>query len=128
MRQKSVQNFAQSAIASNSIVRTDGYRSYLKGLSDYGPRPEIDHADSELLHWLHSTISNATASILGMYHGLPKKNRDLYWAEFCFHNHPTVKIQSVRDISQGLFRLANQGVRIGTWYGKNFKIVFNRMG
>ena len=29
-------------------------------------------------------ISNAKAFILGTFHGLPKKNLDLYLSEFCF--------------------------------------------
>lgn len=37
-----------------------------------------------LLHWLHITISNANAFILGTYHGLPKTISGPIWTSIAF--------------------------------------------
>ena len=84
MCQKSVAEFAKSAIKQGAIIHTDGYRSYKKGLDGYEHQPKVYKPNTGLLHWLHVMISNAKAFILGTFHGLPKKNLDLYLSEFCF--------------------------------------------
>ena len=84
MCQKSVAEFAKSAIKQGATIHTDGYRSYKKGLDGYEHQPKIYKPNTGLLHWLHIMISNAKAFILGTFHGLPKKNLDLYLSEFCF--------------------------------------------
>ena len=84
MCQKSVAEFAKSAIKQGSTIHTDGYRSYKKGLLGYEHQPKVYNPNTGLLHWLHVMISNAKAFILGTFHGLPKKNLDLYLSEFCF--------------------------------------------
>ena len=76
--------FAKLAIKQGATIHTDGYRSYKKGVDSYEHQPKIYKPNTGLLHWLHIMISNAKAFILGTFHGLPKKNLDLYRSEFCF--------------------------------------------
>ena len=84
MCQKSVVEFTKSTIKRGATIHTDGYRSYKKGLDGYEHQPKIYKPNTGLLHWLHIMISNAKAFILGTFHGLLKKNLDLYLSEFCF--------------------------------------------
>ena len=84
LRQTSVRKFAQSAFSSGSVIRSDGYRSYIPALKDYTHEHKVYDPDSGLLHWLHIIVSNAKAFILGTYHGLPKDNLQSYLDEYCF--------------------------------------------
>ena len=88
MCQKSVAEFAKSAIKQGAAIHTDGYRSYKKGLDGYEHQPKIYNLNTGLLHWLHIMISNAKAFILGTFHGLPKKNLDFHLSEFYFRAIP----------------------------------------
>lgn len=40
VKQDSVRKFAQSAFAGNSVIRSDGYRSYIPALQDFHPLGE----------------------------------------------------------------------------------------
>ena len=84
IKQASVRKFAQFAFAENSMIRSDGYRSYIPALKDFSHQHKTYDPSSGLLHWLHIVISNAKAFILGTYHGLPKDNLQPYLDEFCF--------------------------------------------
>ena len=84
IKRASVKKFAQSAFAEGSTIRSDGYRSYIPALEGYTHEHKPYNPKSGLLHWLHVVISNATAFILGTYHGLPKTNLQSYLDEFCF--------------------------------------------
>ncbi len=84
IKRASVKKFAQSAFAEGSIVRSDGYRSYIPALEGYTHEYKPYDPNSGLLHWLHIVISNAKAFILGTYHGLPKENLQSYLDEYCF--------------------------------------------
>lgn len=84
IKQASVKKFAQSAFTEDSVVRSDGYRSYIPALKDYIHEHKPYDPASGLLHWLHIVVSNAKAFILGTYHGLPKARLQPYLDEFCF--------------------------------------------
>ena len=84
IRQASVKKFARSAIAQGSVIHSDGYRSYIPALKDYIHEHKPYDPDVGLLHWLHITVSNVKAFILGTYHGLPKTNLQSYLDEYCF--------------------------------------------
>lgn len=84
IKQASVRKFAQSSFAENSVIRSDGYRSYIPALKDFSHEHKTYDPGSGLLHWLHIIIGNAKAFILGTYHGLPKDNLQSYLDEFCF--------------------------------------------
>ena len=84
IKQVSVKKFAHAAFADGSIIRSDGYRSYIPALEGYTHEHSPYDPDSGLLHWLHIIIGNAKAFILGTYHGLPKANLQSYLDEFCF--------------------------------------------
>lgn len=84
VRQASVRNFAHKSIAVGSTIMSDGYRSYVPALTDYVHEAKVYDPAAGMLHWLHITISNAKAFILGTYHGLPAKNMEAYLNEFCF--------------------------------------------
>ena len=84
IKQASVRKFAQSAFAENSVIRSDGYRSYIPALKEFSHEHKTYYPDSGLLHWLHIIVSNAKAFISGTYHGLPKDNLQSYLDEFCF--------------------------------------------
>jgi len=69
-----VRKFAQSAFSENSVIHSDGYRSYIPALKDFSHGHKTYDPSSGLLHWLHIMVGNAKAFILGTYHGLPKDN------------------------------------------------------
>jgi len=84
IKQASVRKFARSAFAEGSVLRSDGYCSYIPALEGYTHEYRPYAPGSGLLHWLHIMISNAKAFILGTYHGLSKSNLQSYLDEFCF--------------------------------------------
>lgn len=84
IKQASVRKFAQSAFADGSVIRSDGYRSYIPALKEFSHEHKNYDPDSGLLHWLHIIISNAKSFISGTYHGLPKDYLQSYLDEFCF--------------------------------------------
>ena len=79
-----MKKFAHAAFADGSIIRSDGYRSYIPALEGYTHEHKSYDTNSGLLHWLHVVISNAKAFILGTYHGLLKESLQSYLDEFCF--------------------------------------------
>lgn len=84
IKQASVIKFAQSAFTENSVIRSDGYRSYIPALKGFSHEHKTYDPSSGLLHWLHIMIGNTKAFILGTYHGLPKVTLQSYLDEFCF--------------------------------------------
>ena len=68
LKRESVKKFARSAFAENSIIRSDGYRSYIPALEGCTHEHKPYDPNSGLLHWLHVVISSAKAFILGTYH------------------------------------------------------------
>ena len=84
IKQASVRKFAQSAFAENSVIHSDGYRSYIPALKDFSHKHKTYDPSSGLLHWLHIMIGNAKAFIWGTYHGLPIDNLQSYLNEFFF--------------------------------------------
>jgi len=84
IRQASIRKFAQTAFAKGSVIRSDGYRSYIPALEGYIHEHRSYTPHSGFLHWIHIIISNVKAFILGTYHGLPKKNFQCYLDEYCF--------------------------------------------
>ena len=84
LKQASVKKFARAAFAGNSVIHSDGYRSYIPALEGSTHEHRSYDPDSGLLHWLHIVISNAKAFILGTYHGLPKKYLQSYLDEYSF--------------------------------------------
>jgi len=83
IKQASVRKFARSAFAEESVIRNDGYRSYIPALKDFSHEHKTYDPSSGLLHWLHIVVGNAKAFILGTYHGLPKDNLQSFLDEFC---------------------------------------------
>ena len=85
IQKESVKKFVQESVILGSTVQSDGYRSYIPALEgDYKHEHKVFDPEDGLLHWLHITISNAKAFILGTYHGLPKDNLQSYLDEYCF--------------------------------------------
>ena len=84
IKQASVRKFTQSSFAENSVIHSDGYRSYITALKDFSHEHKTYDPSSGLLHWLHIIIGNAKAFILGTYHGLTKDYLQSYLDEFCF--------------------------------------------
>ena len=80
----SVKTFAHAAFADSSVIRSDGYRSYIPALESYTHKHRSYDPNSGLLHWLHIVISNAKAFILGTYHGLPQKYLQSYLDKYSF--------------------------------------------
>ena len=82
---KSVRHFAEGNIEHGSVIRSDGYLSYLPALGqNYIHQPKVYVAGSGDLHWLHIAISNAKAFIQGTYHGLSKAHLQEYLDEYCY--------------------------------------------
>ena len=77
-------DFSFADFAENSVIHSDGYRSYITALKDFSHEHKTYDPSSGLLHWLHIIIGNAKAFILGTYHGLTKDYLQSYLDEFCF--------------------------------------------
>ncbi len=64
IKRAAVKSFAETGIASGSIIRSDGYRSYAPALSVYDHKPAVYNPGGGLLRWIHIAISNAKAFML----------------------------------------------------------------
>jgi hypothetical protein len=85
LRGKTIGSFAHDNIQPGSTIQSDGLLSYRKPLADnYTHQYEIYDPDTGLLHWLHTIIGNAKASVNGTFHGLGGKHLQHYLDEFCF--------------------------------------------
>jgi hypothetical protein len=45
---------------------------------------QVFDADSDMLKWLHTIVSNAKAFVAGTFHGLGKKHLQSYLDEYCY--------------------------------------------
>ena len=77
---KTLQQVVGKTVATGAKIECDGYRSY-KNLS--GVELDAKKYESGDLHWLHKTISNLKAFLLGTYHGRCTQLQ-AYLDEFCF--------------------------------------------
>ncbi len=85
LKGKTIAKFAKSSIAVGASVQTDAYHSYRKPLAEkYLHEYQVFDADSDMLKWLHTIISNAKAFVSGTFHGLGKKHLQSYLDEFCY--------------------------------------------
>ena len=75
-----LQQVADETVAPGSKIECDGYKSY-QNLS--GVALDAKKYEPGDLHWLHKTISNLKAFLLGAYHGRCT-HLQAYLDEFCF--------------------------------------------
>ena len=75
-----LQQVVDETIAPGSKIECDGYKSY-RSLS--GVALDAKKYETGDLHWLHKTISNLKAFLLGTYHGRCQQLQ-AYLDEFCF--------------------------------------------
>ena len=77
---KTLQQVVGKTVAPGSKIECDGYKSYrnLSGVALNAKKYEPGD-----LHWLHKTISNLKAFLLGTYHGRCIQLQS-YLDEFCF--------------------------------------------
>jgi len=85
LKGKTIARFAKYNIAEGTTVQTDAYRSYRKPLAEkYLHEYQVFDADSDMLKWLHTIVSNAKAFVAGTFHGLGKKHLQSYLDEYCY--------------------------------------------
>jgi len=87
---KTIQQLVIKNIHPKSNIRTDRYSVY-KSLSakGYNHTPFAINDDlNKLMKWIHITISNAKAFIIGAYHGLDKPHLQSYLNKFCYRFNP----------------------------------------
>ncbi len=82
LKTETLQEFVNQHLAEGSVVQCDGYSSY-GGLTGVNCNRKTFDAASGDLKWLHKSISNLKALILGTYHGRCSKLQP-YLNEFCF--------------------------------------------
>ncbi len=75
-----LQQVVDETVAPGSKIECDGYKSY-RNLS--GVALDAKKYETGDLHWLHKTISNLKAFLLGTYHGCCQQLQ-AYLDEFCF--------------------------------------------
>ena len=75
-----LQQVVDETVAPGSKIECDGYKSY-RNLS--GVALDAKKYETGDLHWLHKTISNLKAFLLGTYHGRFQQLQS-YLDEFCF--------------------------------------------
>lgn len=79
---KTLQEFVNQHLAGGSTVQCDGFSSY-KGLTGVNCDAKPFNPNNGDLKWLHKSISNLKAFLLGTYHGRCTKLQS-YLDEFCF--------------------------------------------
>ncbi len=85
LKGKTIARFAKNSIAEGTTVQTDAYRSYRKPLAEKCLHEyQVFDADSDMLKWLHTIVSNAKAFVAGTFHGLGKKHLQSYLDEYCY--------------------------------------------
>ncbi len=88
LKGKTIAKFAKSSIAESSTVQTDAYRSCRKPLAEkYLHEYEAFDADSDMLKWLYTIVSNAKAFVAGTFLSLGKKHLQSYLDEYCYRFH-----------------------------------------
>lgn len=87
MTSKTVEEIVQDNIDYNSVVKTDKFTSYSKikdqvwsHKAQKVPANEVE----KVLPWVHTMISNAKRSLLGVHHMVSKKYMQDYLDEFCY--------------------------------------------
>ena len=87
MKSETVEKIVQENIDYNSVVKTDRYTSYNK-IKDHvwsHKARKVTASDVEkALPWVHTMISNAKRSLLGVHHMISKKYMQDYLDEFCY--------------------------------------------
>lgn len=87
LQAKTIEREAQNGILPNSGLRTDNSKSH-RGLEKLVKKHEAitlpGKEGSKVLPWVHTTISNAKASILATYHGVSEIFLQNYLSEFCY--------------------------------------------
>ena len=79
---KTLQEFVNQHLANGTAVECDGFSS-CKGLTGVNCEAKVFKPESGDLKWLHKSISNLKAFLLGTYHGRCSKLQP-YLDEFCF--------------------------------------------
>lgn len=87
LQAKTIEHEVKSSIETNSILITDNYRSYSK-LKDIVWVHESQNVTPDkvatILPWVHTMISNAKRTLLGIHHMISKKYMQDYLDEFCY--------------------------------------------
>ena len=88
MKKETVIDFVTKNVEINTRVQADGHRSF-PSLETKGYNLEAKKYDAkkdpEHLKWMHTTISDLKAFVLGTFHGLDSKYLQSYLVEYCFH-------------------------------------------
>ena len=87
LKSETIEKQVVTNIARVSLVKTDNYRSYskLKNLVWSHQAETVKPKDVEkVLPWVHTMISNAKRSLLGIHHMISKKYYQDYLDEFCY--------------------------------------------
>jgi len=110
IKSSTVLDFAKRNVKDDSIIKSDGYKSYRKlGLEfDHQPLPYDIIRNPDHLKWIHIVVSNAKALITGTYHGLDGIHLQRYLNEFCY------RFNRRMFVGQGFFRLLSACVSCKT--------------
>ena len=85
LKGKTIGAFAKKCIAENSTIESDAAPNYRKPLKEkWLHKFELFDADSEMLTWLHTVVSNVKALVQGTSHGLDEKHFQRYLNEVCY--------------------------------------------
>lgn len=87
LKAKTIEGQVACNIRDNALIKTDNYRSYsnLKDLVWVHQAQTVVPADAtKVLPWVHTMISNAKRSLLGIHHMISKKYYQDYLNEFCY--------------------------------------------
>ena len=87
MKSETVENIVQENIDYDSVVKTDNYTSYNKIKENVWVHhsEKVNPKDVEkILPWVHTMISNAKRTLLGIHHMISKKYMQDYLDEFCY--------------------------------------------
>ena len=87
LKAETIEVEVKTSIALQSTIKTDGYRSYSK-LKDIVKEHQQFRVPSkqisEVLPWVHTIISNAKRTFLGIHHMISAEYFQNYLNEFCY--------------------------------------------
>jgi DNA-directed RNA polymerase subunit RPC12/RpoP len=87
LKGETIDNKVKEHISYKSVVKTDNYSSYSevkKNVWRHQPETVKPEEAIKILPWVHTMISNAKRTLLGIHHMISKKYMQNYLDEFCY--------------------------------------------
>lgn len=87
LKKKTIDEVIKHNVDYDSVIKTDNYSSYTgikENVWTHIPEKSDMNGSDKILPWVHTMISNAKRSLLGVHHMVSKKYIQNYLDEFCY--------------------------------------------